>query len=192
MGSFKLRSLAVLIPTDTLAGPAARVTSRCRRLPAPTSAAFGSAGRLVSATSYRDHLPLQLSLAGDFRLAVMRAWPLCGNGETTSRALRKVTPPTHEYRDAIWWTAAKRPQVNLVSARFSLEFYKRSDAPIRRLLEFCNGVSRGRRTVGIFLWGGFGVWLALNGVVAARLIRRSTRSDVNSSDAVVLPLRHQT
>jgi hypothetical protein len=43
--------------------------------------------------------------------------------------------------------------------------------------------------VGTFLWGGFGLWLALNGVLAARLIRRSNQSDENSSEAVVLPLR---
>lgn len=39
------------------------------------------------------------------------------------------------------------------------------------------------------LWGGLGLWLALNGVVAARLIRRADRSGESLSDTVVLPLR---
>jgi len=43
--------------------------------------------------------------------------------------------------------------------------------------------------MGTVLWGGFGLWLALNGVLAARLMRRPNRSDVHSPDAVVLPLR---
>jgi hypothetical protein len=47
--------------------------------------------------------------------------------------------------------------------------------------------------VGTFLWGGVGLWFALNGVVAARLIRRSVRPNVSSSNAVVqLPLRQLT
>ena len=39
------------------------------------------------------------------------------------------------------------------------------------------------------LWGGVALWLALNGVVAARLIRRANRSDVGEPEAVVLTLR---
>jgi hypothetical protein len=44
--------------------------------------------------------------------------------------------------------------------------------------------------VGTFLLGGFGLWLALNGVVAARLMRRPNPSDANLSDSVVLLPRH--
>ena len=43
--------------------------------------------------------------------------------------------------------------------------------------------------MGTLLWGGLGLWLALNGVLGARLIRRPNRSDVNQSEPVVLPLR---
>lgn len=39
------------------------------------------------------------------------------------------------------------------------------------------------------LWSGLGLWLALNGVVAARLIHRSSRRDMDLPDTVILPLR---
>ena len=45
--------------------------------------------------------------------------------------------------------------------------------------------------MGTYLLGGFGLWLVLNGVVAARLIRRSIRSNTNASETVVFPFRHQ-
>ena len=40
------------------------------------------------------------------------------------------------------------------------------------------------------LLGGLGLWVALNAVIAARLIRRADRSGENLPEAVVLPLRH--
>ena len=46
--------------------------------------------------------------------------------------------------------------------------------------------------MGTFLLGGLGLWLALNGVVAARLIRRTNQSDENLADKIVLTLHQQT
>jgi hypothetical protein len=43
--------------------------------------------------------------------------------------------------------------------------------------------------VGTFLLGGFGLWLALNGVVAARLIRRPNRLNETQSEAEAVVLR---
>ena len=48
-------------------------------------------------------------------------------------------------------------------------------------------------TVGALLWGGLGLWLALNGAIAMLLVRRTTTpSERSFPGAVVLPLRQPT
>jgi hypothetical protein len=42
--------------------------------------------------------------------------------------------------------------------------------------------------MGTLLWGGLGLWFAINGIVATRLINRSVQSDTDSS-AIVRPPR---